>query len=808
MSDERKTLIYVKDVEGGLYPSDSLYPSNDLYPNKGTIIIGEYNTDDVPGISSGSLKLDEILMDGSLNFGKCCSNKFEVQLYNIYWDFAKKPITVVQRVDDTETPIFQGIIDSSEKDSSGFYRDIIAYDDYYFKKDLDVATWFNNLFANNPSATYTVKALREGLLTHIGIPFKSKTLINDDILIGNSNLFDSITVDVLLGYLCEFSFCVPHMTRQGVMDFIMLSTKNPISLVDKYENGENSTFEDYVTNNITGIQLYNDGSSVAQAYGSEENAYAIEANIFMLNMSAEQLDTIFAKLLEYIKNIRYTPCTVHMLESNWDILLGDYVETQTGKHYIMENSCSGSLLIEQDFICSATGASLGNKPTNSRSFTAYSGKVSRLEKNIDKLSVEFENQLEGVKSNITQTAEKIETEVTRATTAEDNLNSKITQTAESITAEVTRATKAEDNLSTRIQANAEGITTKVSKNSIISEINQSAESVTIKANKVNLDGYVTVSNLQTPGKTVIDGGNITTGEISCDRLNGGTIKGQTIVGGTINNGNGVFTVDNDGAVSASNINITGGSISLQGDTVTTTKFSISAKTGISNIEISPTTIAMTSGSGERRVFINSVLGNMVIRSAITSTEGYMQAAYGFRVGDVGDAFNADSNGVMAVIFREKGRGYAMCGSATGHTYHCSWDETTLWFQVDDTWVWNSSDKRLKKNIESISDEYIDAVGSVDLIQYNLNRKNYSDKELYFGALAQDVVAELEQRGLTDDGLKLLSKQQVAEDDDTLYYGMDYEQFLILRLAHAEKRIAQLENQVENLIELLSKNNIK
>ena len=782
MSDERKTLIYVKDVEGGLYPSDSLYPSNDLYPNKGTIIIGEYNTDDVPGISSGSLKLDEILMDGSLNFGKCCSNKFEVQLYNIYWDFAKKPITVVQRVGDTETPIFQGIIDSSEKDSSGFYRDIIAYDDYYFKKDLDVATWFNNLFVSNPSATYTVKALREGLLTHIGIPFKSKTLINDDILIGNSNLFDSITVDVLLGYLCEFSFCVPHMTRQGVMDFIMLPTKNPISLIGKYENGENSTFEDYVTNNITGIQLYNDGSSVAQAYGSEENAYAIEANIFMLNMSAEQLDNIFAKLLEYIKNIRYTPCTVHMLESNWNILLGDYIETQTGQHYIMENSCSGSLLIEQDFICSATGASLGNKPTNSRSFTAYSGKVSRLEKNIDKLSVEFENQLEGVKSNITQTAEKVETEVTRATAAEGKL-------------------------SARIQTNAEGITTKVSKNSIISEINQSAESATIKANKVNLDGYVTVSNLQTAGKTVINGGNITTGEISCDRLNGGTIKGQTIVGGTINNGNGVFIVDNDGAVSASNINITGGSIALMGETVSTTKFTIGNNSNLSGISVSPTTIAFTRGDGTQTAFLSGLLGTMTLRSVLNVSEGYVQAKYGFRTDDM-SVFNADSNGVNAVQFRENGRGYAMCGSGLGYTYHCSWDGTTLWFQVDDTWVWNSSDKRLKKNIQHIQDDYIEAIGAVDMVQYNLNRKNYSDKELYFGALAQDVVAQLEQRGLTDEGLKLLSKQKVSDNDDTLYYGMDYEQFLILRLAHAEKRIAKLENQVESLIELLTKNNIK
>ena len=92
-----------------------------------------------------------------------------------------------------------------------------------------------------------------------------------------------------------------------------------------------------------------------------------------------------------------------------------------------------------------------------------------------------------------------------------------------------------------------------------------------------------------------------------------------------------------------------------------------------------------------------------------------------------------------------------------------------------------------------------AIGSVDLIQYNLNRKNYSDKELYFGALAQDVVAELEQRGLTDDGLKLLSKQKVSDNDDTLYYGMDYEQFLLLRIAHDEKRIKELENKIEKLL---------
>ena len=151
-------------------------------------------------------------------------------------------------------------------------------------------------------------------------------------------------------------------------------------------------------------------------------------------------------------------------------------------------------------------------------------------------------------------------------------------------------------------------------------------------------------------------------------------------------------------------------------------------------------------------------------------------------------------------FRESAGGYAMCGDTTGHTFHCNWDGTKLWFEVDNTWVWNSSDKRLKKNIQSIQDEYISAIGAVDLVQYNLNRENYSDKELYFGAIAQDVVAELESRGLNDENIKLLTKKKVSDDSNELYYGMDYEQFLLLRLAGDEQRIVALEQQISKLKE--------
>lgn len=64
-----------------------------------------------------------------------------------------------------------------------------------------------------------------------------------------------------------------------------------------------------------------------------------------------------------------------------------------------------------------------------------------------------------------------------------------------------------------VRKTSEGLSSKVSKNTIISEINQSPESVTIKASKVNLRGYVTMSSLSKDGTTVIDGSRIKTGTI-------------------------------------------------------------------------------------------------------------------------------------------------------------------------------------------------------------------------------------------------------------------------------------------------------
>lgn len=250
----------------------------------------------------------------------------------------------------------------------------------------------------------------------------------------------------------------------------------------------------------------------------------------------------------------------------------------------------------------------------------------------------------------------------------------------------------------------------------------------------------------------------------------------TITSTDINNGNGTFKVDKDGKVTAKNLNMSGGSIALNG-----------------NLSNSTIDLSATDKSGNKyELWMNGA----VLR--IVKNDENLITLYG-TTGSIG-AQTMYAQEIQSDKFREPNRGYAMCGDATGHTYHCNWNGSALSFQVDTTWVWSSSDKRLKKNIEAINQDYIDAVGSVDLFQYNLNRQGYSDKPLYFGAMVQDIIESLKDKGHVDENLNMIFKNKATSDDDTLYYGMNYEQFLILRLAGDEQRIATLEQQISKLKE--------
>lgn len=274
--------------------------------------------------------------------------------------------------------------------------------------------------------------------------------------------------------------------------------------------------------------------------------------------------------------------------------------------------------------------------------------------------------------------------------------------------------------------------------------------------------------------------SVKAGSVDAEDITGTTITGKNIVGGTIDIGNGVFAVDNDGKVTASNFNMSGGSIALNG-----------------NLSNSTIDLTATDNSGNNyELWMNGAVLRIVKNGKNVIT------LYG-AAGTIG-AQTIGAQKIESDKFGEFNRGYAMCGDTTGHTYHCNWNDSALSFQVDETWVWSSSDKRLKKNIKAINQDYIDAVGSVDLFQYNLNRQGYSDKPLYFGAMAQDIIESLKDKGHADENLNMIFQNKATSDDDTLYYGMNYEQFLILRLAGDEQKIDKMQKHIDELEDKFSR----
>ena len=291
---------------------------------------------------------------------------------------------------------------------------------------------------------------------------------------------------------------------------------------------------------------------------------------------------------------------------------------------------------------------------------------------------------------------------------------------------------------------------------------------------------VTQITKDTVTTSYVDALSVKAGSVDAEDITGTIITGKNIVGGTINIGSGVFAVDSDGKVTASNLNMSGGSIALNG-----------------NLSNSTIDLTATDNSGNNyELWMNGA----VLR--IVKNDENLITLYG-ATGSIG-AQTMYAQEIGSDKFRETDRGYAMCGNATGHTYHCDWDGSALSFQVDATWVWSSSDKRLKKNIKAINQDYIDAVGSVDLFQYNLNRQGYSDKPLYFGAMAQDIIEKLKDKGHVDENLNMIFQNKATSDDDTLYYGMNYEQFLILRLAGDEQKIDKMQKHIDELEDKFSR----
>lgn len=160
-------------------------------------------------------------------------------------------------------------------------------------------------------------------------------------------------------------------------------------------------------------------------------------------------------------------------------------------------------------------------------------KQSTIEQNVNSITTKVESVEEtanGAKTAASEAKQTANSFSTKITAVENTANSAATtaseakQTANSFS---TRITTAEGNISS-ISQTASKIDWVIKSGTSSSNFTITDRMATLAAEKIDLTGYVTINSLKSGGTTTIDGGRITTGTISADRIDASQLKVRNI----------------------------------------------------------------------------------------------------------------------------------------------------------------------------------------------------------------------------------------------------------------------------------------
>ena len=145
-------------------------------------------------------------------------------------------------------------------------------------------------------------------------------------------------------------------------------------------------------------------------------------------------------------------------------------------------------------------------------------------------------------------------------------------------------------------------------------------------------------------------------------------------------------------------------------------------------------------------------------------------------------------------------GYAMYGTNRNHYYQVDWG-TTLQFYVDGNLVGSLSDKRLKDDILPINEDVLKAINEVEFKQFKLINRH---GKISFGIIAQDLIEAFEKYKLDYKKYDIVLEVQYNLEDKTLYFIIDYEQFLVVKQQCLENKLKEQNDLINSLIKRIER----
>lgn len=464
-------------------------------------------------LHSNQFELSEsICSDSELRFGGCEASEIRFKVSNVYNSLKNKTIDVSMVLDGNEDEPFvfgRYTVYSDTPTADRNFRDIVAYDKMYDIVNANVADWYNSL-----QFPMTLKEFRTAFVSNFGINEIEIELVNDDMIVEKTIETIELSGGDVARAICEINGCFGHINRNNEFEYIVLLGNSELFPAnDLYPSNEllpfgsnysktvskshyiSCQYEDFITTEIDGIEVRPEEESAGAIVGNEKgNIYTIFGNFLLYGKATEQLENIANNLMPLVNNVYYRPCNIVAI-GDPTIRVGDGIRLNT-KHevistYVLQRKISGIQSLKDSYISYGTERYEHNINSVKNDVIKLKSKVNVLTRTVDETKSSIEDLDENIRSEITQSAEELRSEVSGiyqtiedASETEEELRTSITQNADNITSEVSRAKNAEEALSSRVTQNANGITSKVSKGSVSSEISQEADSVSIKGNRL------------------------------------------------------------------------------------------------------------------------------------------------------------------------------------------------------------------------------------------------------------------------------------------------------------------------------------
>lgn len=326
---------------------------------------------------------ESICNDNELMFGGCIASTLKFQIKNDGIAREQKVLKVTEIIEgDTENPLKIGTykVHSDKCSSDRSYREIIAYDDMYHVNNTDVSDWFNGLIF-----PMSLKKLRDSLFEYINIEQVEVELPNDSAIIYSSAESDStISASDVVQDICGINGCFGKINRDGLFDYLFLSTSNPYELPSG--NRIDLSYDDYYTTQINKLKIVQSNLDYTYNYGTGTNCYVMNANVLSFGRTAEELEVIAGKLYDIISKITYIPVDMN-IKGNPCLEAGDYIKlyAKDGTEiltYILNRTLTGIQSAKDNYVADGVKLYYQNLNSTERTIANINGKVTEVSNNI------------------------------------------------------------------------------------------------------------------------------------------------------------------------------------------------------------------------------------------------------------------------------------------------------------------------------------------------------------------------------------------------------------------------------------------